>query len=98
MASSLTFRRHIICFYCQPLNQLPLTKLYCDNLGLVRKLNYFFTYRLAPIKCVLHSKYDVLAQAFLLLQEYAITTEILRVKGHQDDDKKPTKTYPYQLN
>jgi hypothetical protein len=53
----------------------------------VCKLNYFFTYRLAPIKRLLHSEYDVLAQSFLLLQEYAITPEILHVKGHQDDNK-----------
>jgi hypothetical protein len=89
MASGLTFLHHL-CLYCKHLNQLPLTQIYCDNLGLVRKLNYFFTYRLAPVKCVLHSKYDVLAQSLLLLQEYSITPEILHVKGHQDDDN------PYQ--
>jgi hypothetical protein len=83
MASGLMFLRHI-CPYCQHLNQFPLSKLYCDNLGLVRKLNYFFTYRLAPIKCILHSEYDVLAQSFLLLQEYVTTPEMLHVKGHQD--------------
>jgi hypothetical protein len=59
----------------------------------VRKLNYFFTYRLAPIECVLHSEYDVLAQSFLLLQEYAITHETLCVKGHQDDDN-PYRNLP----
>jgi hypothetical protein len=60
MASGLTFSHHL-CLYCEHLNQLPLTQIYYDNLGLVRKLNYFFTYRLAPVKCVLHSEYDVLA-------------------------------------
>jgi hypothetical protein len=98
MASSRTFLRHTR-LYCQHLNLFPLTKLYCDNLSLVRKLNYFFTYRLAPIKCILHSEYDVLAQSFLLLQEYAITPEILHVKGHQDN-KTPYQNLllPAQLN
>jgi hypothetical protein len=98
MASGLTFLQHI-CLYCQHLNQLQLTKLYCDNLGLVRKLNYFFTYRLAPIKCVLHSEYDILAQSYLLLQEYLVTPKILHVKGHQDD-KTPYRNLPLpaQLN
>jgi hypothetical protein len=98
MASGLTFLRHI-CLYCQHLNQLQLTKLYCNNLGLLRKLNYFFTYRLAPIKCVLHSEYDVLAQSYLLLQEYLVMPKILHVKGHQDD-KTPycNLTLPAQLN
>jgi hypothetical protein len=36
------------------------------------------------LKCILHSEYDVLAQSFLLLQEYITTPEILHVKGHQD--------------
>jgi hypothetical protein len=65
----------------------------------VRKLNYFFTYRLAPVKCVLHSEYDVLAQSFLLLQEYSITPEILHVKGHQDvDNPYHNLPFPAQLN
>jgi hypothetical protein len=81
MAGGIAFLRHL-CLYCKHLNQLPLTQIYCDNLSLVRKLNYFFTYRLAPVKCVLHSEYDVLAQSFLLLQEYSITPKILHVKGH----------------
>jgi hypothetical protein len=90
MASGLTFLPHI-CLYCQHLNQLQLTKLYCNNLGLVRKLNYFFTYRLATIKCVLHSEY--------LLQEYLVTPKILHVKGHQDH-KTPYRNLPLpaQLN
>jgi hypothetical protein len=98
MASGLTFLRHIY-FYCQHLNQLQLTKLYCDNLGLVKKLNYFFTYRLAPIKCVLHSEYDVPAQSYLLLQEYLVTPGIIHVTGHQED-KTPYRNLPLpaQLN
>jgi hypothetical protein len=98
MASGLTFLR-LLCLYCKHLNQLPLTQIYCDNLGLVRKVNYFFTYRLAPVKCVLHSEYNVLAQWFLLLQEYSITPKILHVKGHQDDDNPyPNQPLPAQLN
>jgi hypothetical protein len=98
MVSGLTFFHHL-CLFCHHLNQLPVTKLYCNNLGLVRKLTYFFTHRLAPIKCVLHSEYDVLAQSFLLLQAYSITPEILHVKGHQDDKTPYVKLpLPAQLN
>ncbi len=63
----------------------PLKRLYCDNLGLVKKVSYFSKYRLAPVKCVLHSEYDVVFQAFQLLSAYPAQPEILHVKGHQDD-------------
>jgi hypothetical protein len=98
MVSGLSFLHHLCLFY-QHLNQLPVKKLYCNNLGLVRKLTHFFTYRLAPIKCVLHSEYNVLAQSFLLLQAYSVTPEIFHVKGHQDD-KTPYANLPLpaQLN
>jgi hypothetical protein len=69
MVSGLSFLHHL-CLFCQHLNQLPVKKLYCDTLGLLRKLTHFSAYRLAPIKCVLHSEYAVLAQSFLLLQAY----------------------------
>jgi hypothetical protein len=92
-------------FSSSPLPFLPppkptsCQKLYCENLGLVCKLNYFFTYQLTPIKCMLHSKYDVLAQSFLLLQAYLVTPELLHVKGHQDN-KTPYANLPLpaQLN
>jgi hypothetical protein len=78
---------------------LPLRKIYCDNLGLIKKVSYFFTYRLAPIQCVLHSEYDVVNQIFCLLRAYQSTPAILHVKGHQDS-KIPYANLPLpaQLN
>jgi hypothetical protein len=84
MVSGLTVLKHI-CLFCGHINMLPLRKLYCDNLGLVKKVSYFFNYRLAKIKCVLHPEYDVVNQTFRLLQEYNATPEINHVKGHQDN-------------
>jgi hypothetical protein len=52
---------------------LPLRKLYCDNLGLIKKVLHFFKYRLAKVKCVLHSEYGAVNQIFPLLQEYTVT-------------------------
>jgi hypothetical protein len=45
MASGLTVFKHI-CLFCNHLNTLPLRKIYCDNLGLIKKITYFFKYRL----------------------------------------------------
>jgi hypothetical protein len=42
-ASSLSI--DTCAYFANTLNQLPRKKLYCDTLGLKRKLNYFFTYR-----------------------------------------------------
>jgi hypothetical protein len=64
----------------------PLKRLYCDNLGLIKKVSYYFSkYRLAPVKCVLHLEYDAIFQAFQLLSSYPAQPEILHVKGRQDD-------------
>jgi hypothetical protein len=84
MVSGLTVLKHI-CLFCGHINMLPLQKLYCDNLGLIKKVSYFFKYCLAKVKCVLHSKYNVVSQIFRLLQEYTVTPEINHVKGHQDN-------------
>ncbi len=98
MASGLTVLKHI-CLFCDHLNLLPLRKMYCDNLGLIKKVNYFFKYRLASIKCVLHSEYDIVHQIFCLLREYQATPAIIHVKGHQDN-KIPYANLPLpaQLN
>jgi hypothetical protein len=84
MVSGLTVLKHS-CLFCGHINMLPLQKLYCDNLGLIKKVSYFFMYRLAKVKCVRHSEYDVVNQIFRLLQEYTVTPEINHVKGHQDN-------------
>jgi hypothetical protein len=72
MVSGLTVLNHI-CLLCDHINMLPLQKLYCDNLGIIKKLLYFFKYRLAKVKGVLHSEYGVVNQIFCLLQEYTAT-------------------------
>jgi hypothetical protein len=82
MASGLTFLKRI-CLFCDHLDTLPLRKMYCDNLGLIKKVTYFFKYRLVSIKCALHSEYDIVYQVFLLC-EYQSAPVILHVKGHQD--------------
>ncbi len=84
MVSGLTVLKHI-CLFCGHINTLPLRKLYCHNLGLIKKASNFFMYRLEKVKCVLHSEYDVVNQIFRLLQEYTATPEINHVKGHQDN-------------
>jgi hypothetical protein len=98
MESGLTVLKHI-CLFCDHINTLLLRKIYCDNLGLIKKVTYFFKYRLASIKCVLHSEYDIVYQVFCLLREYQSTPAILHVKGHQDS-KIPYANLPLpaQLN
>jgi hypothetical protein len=98
MVSGFTVLKHI-CLFCGHINMLPLRKLYCDNLGFIKKVSYFFKYRLAKVKCVLYSEYDVVNQIFRLLQEYTATPEINHVKGHQDN-KIPyvSLSLPAQLN
>jgi hypothetical protein len=76
MVSGLTVLKHISIF-CGRLTLPPLKKLYCNNLGLVnKKVSYFSKYQLAPVKCLLHSEYDVVFQAFQL-RAYPAQPEIL---------------------
>ena len=82
--TGLTVLKHISTF-CGRLQLPPLRRLNCNNLGLVKKVSYFSKYHLAPVKCVLHSEYDVLFQAFQLLNAYPTQPGILHVEGHQDD-------------
>jgi hypothetical protein len=83
MVSGLTVIKHI-CLFCGHIDMLPLRKLYCDNLCVIKKVSYFFKYRLAKVKWVLHSEYGVVNQMFGPLQEYTVTPEINHMKGHQD--------------
>jgi hypothetical protein len=58
--------KHISVFSVR-LTPPPLRRLYRDNLGLVKKVSYFSKCTAsAPVKCVLHSEYDVVFQAFQL--------------------------------
>jgi hypothetical protein len=61
--------------------------MYCDNLGLVIKVNKLLPFRLAPTQAALHSKFDVLATIHALLKDFPLPPEIQHVKGLQDDHK-----------
>jgi hypothetical protein len=98
MLAGLLFLCHL-CLYYEHLNQLPLTNIYCDNLGLIKKVNRLLTFRLATTQAALHSEYDMLATIHKLLGDLPITPTIDHVKGHQDD-KVPYAALPLpaQLN
>jgi hypothetical protein len=83
MLAGLLFLRHL-CQFCVHLNLVPLQQMYCDNLGLVTKVNKLFAFRLAPAQAALHSEYDVLATIKDLLTDFTSLPIIAHVKGHQD--------------
>jgi len=62
-------------------------RLCADNLGMIRKLNWLFSYRLALTKSVLDSEWDILQANFDTLARYPDQPTILHVKGHQDKTK-----------
>ncbi len=84
MIAGLLFIRHL-CLYCQHLNQLPLLNMFCDNKGLVKKINKLCSFRLAPSTASLHSEYDVIAMIHDLIKDMPISPIISHVKRHQDD-------------
>jgi hypothetical protein len=98
MIGGLLFLCHL-CLYCGHLQLLPLQKMYCDNLGLVTKVNKFLLFRLASTQAALHSEFDVLATIHDLLNNFPIPPTISHVKGHQDNNK-PYEDLPLpaQLN
>jgi hypothetical protein len=110
MIGWLLFLRHL-CLYCGHLQLLPLHKMYCNNLGLVTKVNKLLSFRLAPTQTALHSEFDVLATIHFhsefdvlatihdLLRDCSLTPNIGHVKGHQDDHKPyEDLSLPAQLN
>jgi hypothetical protein len=98
MIGGLLFLRHL-CLYCGHLQLLPLHKMYCDNLGLVTKVNELLSFRLAPRQAALHSEFDLLATIHDLLRDFSLTPAISHVKGHQDDHKPyEDLSLPAQLN
>jgi hypothetical protein len=84
MIAGLLFLRHL-CRFCGHLNLVPLQQMFCDNLGLVTKVNKLFQFRLAPAQAALHSEYDVLATIRELLSDFVNLPSIAHVKGHQDN-------------
>jgi hypothetical protein len=84
MLYGLLFLKHL-CLYCGHLNLIPLSQLYCNNLGLVKKVNKLLLFRLAPTQAALHSEYDVLITIHKLLKNLHSPHTISHVKGHQDD-------------
>ena len=84
MLGGLLFLHHL-CLYCDHLNTIALTNIFCDNLGLVKKINKLCSFRLAAASSALHSEYDVLAAIKALLTGFPLPPAIEHVKGHQDD-------------
>jgi hypothetical protein len=77
----------IHCFkYCD----LPIPagqfRFYCDNEGLIKKLEYLRSYKNAIQATVLHSEWDIVSSVHRLQCSFPSPLEILHVKGHQDDD------------
>jgi hypothetical protein len=73
--------------------------MYCENLGLVIKVNKLLSSRLANTQAALHSEFDVLATIHVLLKDFPLPPEIQHVKGHQDDHKAyKDLPLPAQLN
>ena len=98
MLCGLLFLKHL-CLYCGHINSMPLQTVYCDNLGLITKVNKLLQFRLAPTQAALHSEYDVLATIHFLLQAFPQLPTISHVKGHQDDDTDyEDLSLPAQLN
>jgi hypothetical protein len=98
MIGGLLFLRHLR-LYCGHLQLLPLHKMYCDNLGLVTKVNKLLSFQLAPTQAVLHSEFYVLATIHDLLRDFSLTPAISHVKGHQDNHKPyEDLSLPAQLN
>jgi hypothetical protein len=69
------------------LQLLPLHKMYCNNLGLVTKVNKLLSFRLASTQAALHSEFNVLATIHNLLKDFSLPPTISHVKGHQDNHK-----------
>jgi BarA-like signal transduction histidine kinase len=62
-----------------------LTNTYCDNQGLVKKINQLCLFRLASASSALRSEYDILTTIHSLLAGLQAPPSIEHVKGHQDD-------------
>jgi hypothetical protein len=98
MIGGLLFLHHL-CLYCGHLQLLLLQKMYCDNLGLITKVNKFLLFRLASTQAALHSEFYVLTTIHDLLKDFSLPPTISHVKGHQDNHK-PYEDLPLpaQLN
>jgi hypothetical protein len=85
MIGGLLFLRHL-CLFSNRLNIIPLHSIYCDNQGLIKKVNKLFTFRLASTASALHSEYDVLITNKSLLTGFQSLPAISHVHEHQDND------------
>jgi hypothetical protein len=98
MIGGLLLLRHL-CLYCGHLQLLPLHKMYCNNLGLVAKVNKLLSFGSATTQAALHSEFDMLATIHDLLRDVSISPTVSHVKGHQDDHKPyEDPSLPAQLN
>jgi exonuclease III len=74
------------CFlYCQQPLPTGQFKFYCDNEGLLKKLEYLRSYKHAIYATCLHSEWDIVSSVHRLQSLFRPPPELIHVKGHQDD-------------
>jgi hypothetical protein len=76
----------IHCFkYCNiPIPEGQFT-FYCDNEGLLKKLQYMRSFNNAINATVLHSEWDIVSAVYCLQLSFHPLPDLQHVEGHQDD-------------
>jgi hypothetical protein len=69
---------------------------HCDNEGLLKKLALFRQYENARQATCLHSEWDIVSSINLIHAGFFCLPKLVHVKGHQDDNHMPKKTWIYQ--
>jgi hypothetical protein len=59
-------------------------EFHSDNQGMIKKLQWFASYRMAPYRSVLDSEWDLVFSNHRLLSQYPDQPTLKHVKGHQD--------------
>jgi hypothetical protein len=76
----------IHCFtYCNVSIPEGQFTLYCDNKGLLKKLQYMRSYNNAINATVLHSEWDIVSAVHRLQSRFQPPPDLQHVKGHQDE-------------
>ena len=88
------------CFkYCHKKIPKGQFEFYCDNEGLLKKLEYIRSYKLAINATCLHSEWDIVSAVHRLHDLFSPPPDLIHVKGHQDDAlSKDFLDLPSQLN
>jgi hypothetical protein len=74
------------CFlYCQQPLPTGQFKFYCNNEGLLKKLEYLRSYKNAMYATCLHSEWDGVSSVHHLQSLFRPPPDLIHVKGHQDD-------------